>query len=714
MLIDLLFLIFYVSTMKYHRLILELFLILLVFDGTNLWGNILFASERRGLDTIARNDTTGISKEIEEITIAAFRTPYRWIDIPAPVNYISGIQMQTGNAFTPVEAINRVPGIIMHHGTFNTNRLTIRGIGSRSLYATNKIKAYFGEIPLTSGDGETTLEDIETASVGKVEIIKGPSSSLYGAGLGGTILFYPAAVTNSFIKNESTIASFRIFKNTTSVALDLNNTSLLILYSNLSGDGFRDNNVTNRDNFFLHSRIGDTKKVTGDILMRLTKMKAYIPSSLDKTTFETEPQQAAVNWKAVKGYENYTTGQFGASVIIKGQKPMNVKFSLFGRFKNADELRPFNKLEELSQMIGVRGSYQKIFYYNQWQFNMVSGIEVFREEYNWETFSNDFSGDNLSDNREKRGYENIFFQAECSRNKRFILSTGINYNSTRYKYTDLFWEDGDQSGEYTYDPVLSQRIGVNYKIVSATALFMNASHGFSPPTLAETLLPDGELNPDIKPEQGWNFEAGFRGSFRKRFAFEVSYYRIYVSDLLVARRTGEDAYVGVNAGQSVHPGLEAAIKFLLTEPGNWPLFSLQGNTTIANYHFSDFTDDDINYSGKLLPGTSRVLFFTGANLQPAQNFTLNLAYRFTGRMPVNDANTIYSKAYGITTFEAGYQPKIKRISFELKAGVNNLFDEKYAAMLAINAPSFGGNPPRYYYPGNPRNFFVTATIGLKK
>ena len=76
--------------------------------------------------------------------------------------------------------LNRIPGILMHHGTFNTNRLTIRGIGSRTPYSTNKIKAYLGEIPLTSGDGETVLEDLENSSIQRVEIIKGPSSSLYG------------------------------------------------------------------------------------------------------------------------------------------------------------------------------------------------------------------------------------------------------------------------------------------------------------------------------------------------------------------------------------------------------------------------------------------------------------------------------------------------------------------------------------------------------
>jgi iron complex outermembrane recepter protein len=32
-------------------------------------------------------------------------------------------------------------------------------------------------------------------------------------------------------------------------------------------------------------------------------------------------------------------------------------------------------------------------------------------------------------------------------------------------------------------------------------------------------------------------------------------------------------------------------------------------------------------------------------------------------------------------------------------------------MLAVNAPAFGSSQPRYYYPGNPRNYYVSVLIG---
>jgi iron complex outermembrane receptor protein len=76
-------------------------------------------------------DTTALSGKIDEVTVTAFRSPYNLFNIPAPINVIAPLQLQIGNSLTTVEALNQVPGVLMQNGTLNTNRLTIRGIGSR-------------------------------------------------------------------------------------------------------------------------------------------------------------------------------------------------------------------------------------------------------------------------------------------------------------------------------------------------------------------------------------------------------------------------------------------------------------------------------------------------------------------------------------------------------------------------------------------------------
>ena len=662
--------------------------------------------------TETTKDTTELSGEIEEVTVTAFRTPYNVFNTPAPVNLITSLQLEKGNSFTPVEALNQVPGVLMHHGTTNTNRLTIRGIGSRTPYSTNKIKAYFGEIPLTSGDGETTLEDLENPAIKRVEIIKGPSSSLYGAGLAGVILFHPKNVTRNFAQNKTTIASFNTIKNTTSAGITEKKMNIFALGSMLNSTGFRESNENKRFNFLLNSTYSISQQDNIQVLLKSTKMKAFIPSSLDYNTYLNSPENAASNWKNANGYEEYLNGQFGVSFNYLTNYDGKISVATFGSIKNLDEHRPFNILEENSNYLGWRAYLQKIISGENTRLVFTSGLEFFREKFAWKTLSNQ-NQNLLSDNLENRQYENLFFQMESNFNEIVFVSAGLNGNLTRFQYTDHYLENGDQSGEHAYKPVLSPRLGINLNLSEKIAFFSNLSHGFSTPSFEETLFPEGELNPEIKPESGWNSEIGFRSQFTEKLLFSASYYRIYVKNLLVARRTGEDAYIGVNAGKSIHPGLETEIRWRINEAGQLPSLTLIGNATFANYHFQDFVDEGIDFSGNLLPGTAKNTWLASAEIGISKNFSSNIWYRSTGKMPANDANSVFSDGFGISHAELKYKGKHKHIIWELKSGIQNIFDVKYASMLAVNAPSFGGNAPRYYYPGNPRNYFVSVLIGIE-
>ena len=165
--------------------------------------------------------------------------------------------------------------------------------------------------------------------------------------------------------------------------------------------------------------------------------------------------------------------------------------------------------------------------------------------------------------------------------------------------------------------------------------------------------------------------------------------------------------------ESVHPGFEAEIKWNVTKPEKYPALMFSGNTTIANYHFTEFVDLDVDYSGNNLPGTTKTTWFVLAGFNPIKSIRFNAWYRYTGKMPVDDANSAFSDPFGITNIEGLFNTKIKRLKIQLKAGIQNIFDVHYASMLAVNAPAFGGNLPRYYYPGNPRNYFVSVLIGFE-
>ena len=81
---------------------------------------------------------------------------------------------------------------------------------------------------------------------------------------------------------------------------------------------------------------------------------------------------------------------------------------------------------------------------------------------------------------------------------------------------------------------------------------------------------------------------------------------------------------------------------------------------------------------------------------------------------LRDDNMLSSNKYQLVNSIAGYNFKINdSFSAKLFITANNIFNEKYASMLLINASSFGNSKPRYYYPGNPSNFNTGIHLNYK-
>ena len=66
---------------------------------------------------------------------------------------IDDIEFRKNEGEFLINSLNQVTGIYSHSAGYNTNRITIRGMGSRSPYSTNKIKSYLNNIPLSNGVG---------------------------------------------------------------------------------------------------------------------------------------------------------------------------------------------------------------------------------------------------------------------------------------------------------------------------------------------------------------------------------------------------------------------------------------------------------------------------------------------------------------------------------------------------------------------------------
>lgn len=647
---------------------------------------------------------------VQEVVVKAFQSDKRLKDTPGSIGLITNRQLLREPTFMLAPSVNKLPGVWMQSGSINTNRLTIRGIGTRSPYGSNKIRAYYGDIPLTNGVGETTLEDLDMEQITDIEIVKGPASGFYGSGLGGVLLFNPAKPLKNQFFQQVSIGSYQTIKYTGKLAISGQNAGHSLVYSHLHSDGYRENNETNRHNITWTSAITRSRTKI-DLLAAFIKMDAFIPSSINLKTFQETPQKAAANWATARGYEDYSRAFGGISVQQNLNKNWQVKISTFGQFNKNNELRPFNILQEKNHYLGFRSVLEKKYKTANANTRIMLGNEFFTENYQWQTLQNKnrVAGSLLSDNEEIRLYNNVFFLADLNFQEKLIVSASLNRNQTNYNYKDHFLTNGDQGGKHQFNPVISPRLAASWIVSEKFRIFSVISHGFSPPTLEETLMPNGQRNNSIKPETGWNLELGTKTSVGKSLFLEFSAYYMKVKNLLVARRTAEDAYMGINAGATNHPGLEFKLEYKLVDRPRWSTY-FRMNANLTRYRFAEFVDNGNDYSGNKLTGTPSTTTNWMLETTHSKGFFVNLHYQTVGRIPIRDDNSIYSNAYQLANLMAGFEKSFRNLSVSISSGIQNLLDTHYASMILINATAIGNQSPRYYYPGLPRNFKSTISL----
>src|SRR5690606_6613528 len=211
-----------------------------------------------------------------------------------------------------------------------------------------------------------------------------------------------------------------------------------------------------------------------------------------------------------------------------------------------------------------------------------------------------------------------------------------------------------------------------------------------------------------------NYELGGRiFLLDDRLGIDVALYRMDIKDLLVAQRIDNDQYVGKNAGSSRQQGLELGINYDYQVTKNLqmtPFF----NYTFSDDNFVDFVDGDNDYSGNPLTGVPKNRIDSGLQIWHNAGFYWNTTWQYVGEIPLTDANTLYSDAFNLWNSRAGYKRQLfKKFVLGMDLGINNIANVNYASSVLINAVGFGSAEPRYYYPGNGRNWYGSLQLSYK-
>ncbi len=664
------------------------------------------------------SDTLKITP-LQPVYISSFHINDSLLHAPAAIGILSKNDLTRNNNSDISTAVNRIPGVLMQSANITTNRISIRGIGARTPYGTNKIRAFYGSIPLTSGDSETTIEDIDVENIQQVEIIKGPLSSVYGAGLGGAILIAPklSGTLGQKIGFNSVHGSFGLMKNNLHYSLDRKTASLNISYHHLETDGWRHNSAYLRDGITVAGEVFRKPESKLTYFSNYTDLKAFIPSSIDRKTFDDNPRAAAFTWNASKGYKQYHSVLGGLGYDFKIGKIKNAT-SVFLNYKDNYETRPFDILRQYTFATGARTQFSgnfKIGILADW----IVGAEYFNDNYKGKTITNlyqsnngegSLEGNQLTGTTQKRNFYNGFAQLRLLLSKKIEVQAGINGNKTHFTLATTFPSENSSSEKYSYDAIWSPQVSLLFHPDLFKTIYISASRGYSLPSVSETLTASGTINATIKPESGYNYEIGGKlYFFNKTLYAEIAAYRMQIMDLLVAKRIDDDQYVGINAGETLHQGIELLVNHQWQIDKDFSVYSFFSGAT-GKYEFKDFVDSGNDFSGNKLTGVPANKANAGITIIISRWY-VSADFLYVDKIPLNDSNSVDADAYKTLNVKTGYRFEIlKQLESHLAFGINNITNEHYASLILPNAVTPPNGHPRYYYPGLPINYYATIAL----
>jgi iron complex outermembrane recepter protein len=661
-----------------------------------------------------RAQTRDSIKPLNEVLVQGYLSDQNLLKTPSAAAIIdqNQIKKQAGNSFVPV--LNTVPGVRMEERSPGSYRLSIRGSLLRSPFGIRNVKVYMDQFPLTDAGGNTYLNLVDINSLTEIEILKGPDGSLFGANSGGVVLLKTLnkKADSLFASAEIQAGSFGLFLQNAEFQKLTKQYHFKINEANQRSDGYRDNSSLNRKYIQASQRWSYNSRNEFRSVIFYSDLNYLTPGGLTAVQYRNNPRSArpatpvspgAIEQKA--GISNETLyGGLLHEAKISGQLKHVV--AIFG--SHTDFENPFISNYEVrdEDNIGFR-SYLELTSKKTGFINptIQLGLESQQSKSDIVNYGNKGGlKDTVQSSDHLKAFQNFYFarfSAEIA--KRFVFEAALSLNYFKYRFNTI-----QQTGELIsrkFDPQFMPRIAVSYLANSNITLRGSVSKGFSPPTLSEIRSSNQLINTTVQAENGWNYETGLRlKSSDDRYWFDFSAYYYKLKNAIVRRVDAADQDYFVNAGGTNQYGMEFQINGWLVKPTETDFIrSLQvsNSVTLNKYRFYNYSNSTENYSGNQLTGVPGYVVVTNLTMELPFNSYLFIQHINTGRIPLNDANTVYSKSYNLLQLKFGYKFKSKgTMQFHFYAGADNLLNEKYSLGNDLNA--FGG---RYYNAAPERNFF---------
>ncbi len=295
-----------------------------------------------------------------------------------------------------------------------------------------------------------------------------------------------------------------------------------------------------------------------------------------------------------------------------------------------------------------------------------------------------------------------YLQYDFSPIKNLRFSTGLRYDRMAFTYNNYL---DASAGEKIYSK-FTPKVGLTYDLGGDKGIYANYSQGFSPPALTAIFRKRPNTNPaefyyNLKPAQFQNYEIGGWAVFLKnKLYLDVALYQMNGTNELLNIRQPDNSTDYQSAGKTLHRGIELG---LTVKPSQQFFFRLGGTTAL--HRFEDFqisnktTDQYQNLAGYEMPAAPRWSWNTEFYYYPkfVPNLRTSVEWQHVGGYHQNQINTIRYEGYDVINYRIGYKWRW----IEIYSNVLNVAD----ALYSTNATRGNNATDRTTYtPAAPRTF----------
>ena len=609
-----------------------------------------------------------------------------------------------------------VPGLFVANRNNPTQdpRIVIRGVGARTAFGVRGVRVLHDGIPLTVADGQTPVDYLDTESVGRIEVIRGSASSLYGNASGGVVAFSSPPLDSSGIEAGLVTGSFGLRRSNARVTGGGGAWQYAAGASHAYEAGFREHarQRVSRGSARVRRAFGEAR-VTAHLLA-FDMPLAENPGALTAAQLATDRSMAeplAVTREAGKQVRQLQAGINYGRDLSGG----DLSAVLFGGRRELDNPLTFAEIELDRKSGGLllrasrRGARSSRF---------TVGLDVQRQHDDRREFENcrDATASSARcplvpaergtlrrSQRELVSSIGPYVAGEVLLARSYRLSGGVRADAITFDVRDRLVTptDPDESGSRTMRAV-SPHVGMVVAVGRRASIYANVASAFETPTATELgNKPDGSagINNTLEPQRSRTVEAGAKGRFA-RVEYDFATFNTAVRDELVPFETagGAGRRFFRNAGRTRRRGAELS---LATKAG--PV-ELRSATTWSDFEFVEFETAAANFAGKTIPGVPARFAELSATWS-AKTVEMGASGRFTSFVFVDDANTARAPGYEILSLRARGSFAAGRASLAPGMAVENLFGREYVGAVSVNAA--GG---RYFEPAPGRTVVASLAI----